>query len=73
VKNLTRNVLLDGSMHVSAIRSAFEFYFCRISVSILAVSEPYICPMLATSAGERTVFVVEAVVGEVVVFKAVGR
>ena len=64
-------MLLGVSMHVSAIRSAFEFDLCRESVSTLGVSEPYIGFVLATSAGERTVFVVEAVVGEVVVFKAV--
>ena len=67
------NVLVEVCVHVSAIRCAFEFNISRGSVSTLGVSEPYIGFVLATSAGERTVFVVEAVVGEVVVFKAVGR
>lgn len=64
---------VNDPVHVTAIRSPLEFDICRGSVSKLGKSEPYISPVLAPSAEERAILVVDAkpIVSKVVVTKAV--
>ena len=61
-----------SQMHARAIRSPFKFDICGGSVSLLGESEPYISPVLAPSAEERAILVVDAkpIVSKVVVTKA---
>ena len=63
-------MLVDISMHVLGIRELDKFDVCR-AFSTHGESEPSIVFVLTTSADERTVLILEAVVGEVVTVKAV--
>ena len=65
-------MLLEDLMHATAIGGPFEFYICRGPVCLLLISEPHISSVLASRAEQRAVLILEAIVGKVVVLKAVG-
>ena len=70
--DLSHSVLLEGLMHATAIRGPFEFDIFRGPVCMLLIIEPHISSVLASRAEKRAVLILEAIVGEVVVLKAVG-